>query len=292
MSQSNSGAINQQHVISQLSRQIQGMERSAVHARTRQNVRETISTGVDSLDQLSPTGGLLPGSLWEWLATSDGSGAATMAVAVAAQAAGHKPASGRSTKNVGTLVIVDRHHEIYPPALSTWGVNLEQTVIIQPDDTRQALWALEQSLRCRGVAATIGWVDQVGDHAYRRLQLATQRGGGVGMLIRSVRYRRSVSWADARLLVRPVRTPRNSSRARQEADAATLLPDGLGSVGQSVIKAEGRDFSPSHLTTLRIELASHGQLDGVRPSFIEVDIDDHTGSVRDVPRLASATRAG
>lgn len=291
MSQSNSAATDQQHLISQLSRRIHGMERSAVHARAHQNTREPISTGVDSLDQLSPNGGILPGSLWEWLATSDGSGAATMAVAVAAQVQGRQQVS-TDLEVRRTLVIVDRHHEVYPPALSTWGVDLEHTVIIQPDDARQALWALEQSLRCRGVAVTIGWVDQIGDHAFRRLQLATQRGGGFGMLIRSVRYRRSVSWADARLLVRPVRVRRDGENWRTR-DRETER-QGDPSSGHLPL-------SPSpHLARLRVELVSHkgpvvsdrASVQSLGPSFIEVDVDDHTGYVRDVPRLASATRAG
>ncbi len=294
MSQSNSAAFDQRQVISRLSQKIHGMERSAVHARKRQNTRESISTGVGALDQLSPNGGVLPGALWEWLATSDGSGAATIAVAAAARISGHVDESRRATPVhgrheltettaqtcPGTVVIVDRHHDVYPPALSMWGVDLEHTVIIQPDDARQALWALEQSLRCRGVAVTIGWLDQVGDHAYRRLQLATQQGGGVGMLVRSVRYRRAVSWADARFLVRPVRI---RSSEREQASEENHSHPGTRRLRIELV---------SHKGHVAADRASLRQADLADTPFTEVDVDDHTGAVRDVPQLASATRAG
>ncbi|MDA1018057.1 MAG: hypothetical protein O3A00_26825 [Planctomycetota bacterium] len=262
--------VDRQQTLSQLSRQIRGMERSTVHKQQRLHDAPTaISTGINALDQTLPDGGILPGSVWECLAVGDGSGAGTISLAVAAHVM-------RRHASQGELVIVDRHREVYPPALASWRIALERTVVVQPGDSREALWALEQAMRCRGVAVTIGWIDQMANHAYRRLQLAAQRGGGVGLLIRSARFRRSTCWADARLLV--------SGRSR------TMSHESRVQFPSKDCRLETTQDAPG-FRRLTLDLISYGHGSLARPS-IEVELDDHTGTVREVPRLAGAARAG
>lgn len=260
--QNDGSSVDRQQTLSKLSGRIRSMERSAVHKQPAPNAgSDSMSTGIDALDRMLPDGGILPGSVWEWLAAGDGGGAGTISLAVAAHVM-------RQQASVGELVIVDKHGEVYPPAMVPWRIPPERTVIVQPSGARESLWTLEQSLRCRGVAVTIGWIDQMADHAYRRLQLAAQRGGGVGLLIRAAQFRRSACWADARLLV------------TRKSPAKISNPRALD------LQAESPD---SRLLTLELISYGHGSLE--QPS-IEVDVDDHTGTVREIPQLASATRAG
>jgi protein ImuA len=100
----------------------------------------------------------------------------------------------------GACVVVDRG-DFYPPAAAHAGIPLERMVLVRPSDDREAWWAWEQSLRCSGVAVTLGVVDALDDRAFRRLQLAVETGGGLGFLLRSERWRASPSWASARLWV-------------------------------------------------------------------------------------------
>ena len=46
------------------------------------------------------------------------------------------------------------------------------------------LWALAECLRCRGVGATVAFIQRLSQIEARRLQLAAERGGGVGLFMR------------------------------------------------------------------------------------------------------------
>lgn len=150
---------------------------------------QTLSSGFETLDRLLPGGGLAGGTLVEWL--GDGSGAFTLAVAVA----------GFVIRAGGMLAIVGER-TLFPPAAAALGVPLERTVVIHPPDDRLNLWTWEQSLRCEGIAVTLGRMERAGDVVMRRLQLAAQAGGGLGFLIRPSASQGEASWAESRLLVK------------------------------------------------------------------------------------------
>src|SRR5205823_11439094 len=102
----------------------------------------------------------------------EASGAATLALAVAA----------RALQQGGACVVIDGTGEFYPPAADDLGIPLERMVVVRPDNPRIALWAWEQALRCEGVAVTVGWIGELSDRPFRRLQLAAEAGGGLGFL--------------------------------------------------------------------------------------------------------------
>ncbi|MEW4453662.1 hypothetical protein AB1L30_13395 [Bremerella sp. JC817] len=177
--------------IDQLNAQLREMERS------RPASRETVSCGCRALDRMLPREGLLRGSLIEWLAEGAGSGAQYLALTAARQAC----RAGQ------TLVIVDssarRGSTLYSPALSGMGLDLNRIVLVRPTDEKQALWSLEQALRCPAVGAVLGFPRQMDSYAYRRLQLAAEQSDGLGLLVRPSEVRGSPSWAELRWQVSP-----------------------------------------------------------------------------------------
>lgn len=152
-----------------------------------------LSTGWPPLDDLLPGGGLRRGTLVEWLAAGPGSGAAVLAWKAAQQAA----------QEGGAIVVLDRRREVYPPALAAWGVDLERVIFVQPQNARDEGWAWDQALRCPGVAAVWGWLDQADGQLFRRWQLSVETSGGVGLLVRSGDARTQPTWADVRWWVEP-----------------------------------------------------------------------------------------
>lgn len=194
------------------------------------------------LDRLFPEGGLRAGLLVEWLSADTGSGAATLLMLSAAQWLDRQ----------GKLVVIDPRRAFYPPAAMRLGIDLQHLAVIQPVSESDTFWALEQSLRCRGVAATVCWLQQVGDRTFRRLQLAAEQGGGVGFLWRPARYRYQPSWADVRFHVCPMQ---GSSAGRR----------------------------------LRLERLRGREERGRR--HVELELNDETGAVRLVTDLAPATIA-
>jgi len=149
-----------------------------------------IATGFDALDQLLAGPGLKRGTLTEWLGEGEGSGAASLALRVAAHI----------LRREGAFVVIDLEGEFYPVAAAQAGIPLERTVIVRPDSPMAALWSWEQSLCCPGVAVTFGWIDSLDDRLFRRLQLAAETGGGLGFLLRRPDCRSGPSWAAARIM--------------------------------------------------------------------------------------------
>jgi protein ImuA len=151
-----------------------------------------VSTGSRVLDRLLPAPGLRPGSLVEYLATGDcGCGAGTLALAAAREACRERRA----------LVVVDRQKRFYPPAAAAWGINLAETIVLQPADAAEELWGMDQALRCGAVGAVWAACEEIDGRDFRRLQLAAEQGGTLGILVRPARFRKQPSWADVRWLV-------------------------------------------------------------------------------------------
>lgn len=156
------------------------------------------SAGGPTLDALLPHGGLRPGTLVEWVCDARRSGANLLAMIAAASVLGHESSANRP------LVVVDGLGEaigktlgsganstsesFYPPAAISLGIAAESMVIIrkQRGHTRgDLIWAIDQSLRSGAVAAVYAEIGDWLDPAdARRLQLAAEAGGAVGLFVR------------------------------------------------------------------------------------------------------------
>ncbi len=137
-----------------------------------------VSSGCPPLDGILPEGGLHRGTLTEWLADGDGAGATTLAVLAAREAC----------RQGGTLVVVDADGGFYPPAAVRLGIAPEQLLLVRADQRADHDWALDQALRCPAVAAVMAWPEspagRLDDRTFRRLQLAAEAGGSLGLLVR------------------------------------------------------------------------------------------------------------
>jgi hypothetical protein len=158
---------------------------------------EAFSTGCAALDRALPGGGLVRGSLVEWLGEGPGCGAALLAVAAAreAQRAG------------GAVVVIDRDQGFYPPAAVTWGLDLTSTIVVRPTSDADQRWALDQALRCEHVAAVLAWPRRLDGRTFRRLQLAAESSGATGLLVRPAEARREPAWSHVRWAVAPRPAP-------------------------------------------------------------------------------------
>ena len=103
----------------------------------------------------------------------------------------------------GALVVLDHQQWFYPPAAAVLGVDLEAVIVVRTSQPRDQLWAVDQSLRCPAVAAVWAPLEQLAEHDFRRLQLAAEAGGGLGLLIRSHKVLQQPSWSDMQLLIHP-----------------------------------------------------------------------------------------
>lgn len=131
-------------------------------------------SGLDELDRALGGGFALPG-VHELIAPTPGSPARSIAMRLAANAA----------DNRHWIIYIDTAGDFYPPAAARMGVPLGRMIVIRTTRTLDALWVCEQALRCGAVAAVVLTLRDIEPHVSRRLQLAAEAGGTLGLLIRT-----------------------------------------------------------------------------------------------------------
>ncbi len=133
-----------------------------------------VASGLAALDAVLPGGGLPVGAVTELAGARDGGGAMTLAMLLSARAA-------RRRKHV---IVVDRHHTLYPPAMVQLGLDTTRLIVVRPARWAEAFWVFEEALRCPAVAAVVGSLGRLEVRASRRLQLAAERGGGMALIVK------------------------------------------------------------------------------------------------------------
>lgn len=137
---------------------------------------KTSSAGCAALDALLPAGGYEAGSVVEYLRTTPACGAVAFGL------------GGRRRSHASDgwfLVVVDTQHNVYPPTLTSHGIDLGKVIFVRPQSQADALWAVDQALRTSAVAAVVAELERIDDRSARRLQLAAECGAGLALLLHS-----------------------------------------------------------------------------------------------------------
>jgi hypothetical protein len=156
--------------------------------------RPVWSTGCSSLDARLPGGGWPTASLIEVLLDDTGLGEVQLFLPALVE-------SQRTSGDVPWLVWIAPPHEPYAPALAQQGIELTRLLVVRPTTATEALWAAEQALGSGVCAAVLLWLKGTDDRWLRRLKLAAEAGGALGVLFRPERHRFESSPASLRLLM-------------------------------------------------------------------------------------------
>jgi len=159
--------------------------------------RPVWSTGCSSLDARLPGGGWPTASLIEVLL--DDTGLGEVQLFLPALAACQR--SQGSGVDAPWLVFIAPPHEPYAPALAQQGIELGRLLVVRPATAAEALWAAEQALSSGVCAAVLLWLKGTDDRWLRRLKLAAETGGSLGVLFRPERHRFESSPANLRLMM-------------------------------------------------------------------------------------------
>jgi hypothetical protein len=167
------------------------------HDRLREaaNPRPTLGTGHDELDARLPGGGWPAAALIEVLV--DKSGLGEVQLFLPAMALRQQTAVGETP----WLVWIAPPYEPYAPALVQAGIDLKHLLIVRPASAMEGLWAAEEALRSGACAAVLLWLRGADNRWLRRLKLAAESGGALGILFRPERHRCESSPANLRLLL-------------------------------------------------------------------------------------------
>lgn len=123
-----------------------------------------------AIDAGLPWGGLPRAALHEILAAEPGA-AAGFAALVLARAG-------------GTVLWIAPDPDAWPPGLARFGLSPAHLVLVRAPRAQDALWAMEETLRCPAVGAALLMTGALDLTAARRLQLAAEAGGVLGLLLR------------------------------------------------------------------------------------------------------------
>jgi protein ImuA len=176
-------------VLEDLRIKIKGLERSIEHRGL-----VAISSSFPELDALLPGGGLALGSIIELIQSIEGCGALTLALKMA------QPAI--ATKG-GAWAVLDTDRSFYPPGIfekNSKALDIKKLLLIRTEP-RHAAWAFNQLLRCPDIGACFMTTPLMDNMNFRRFQLAAERGGGLGFIIRPIEAERKPCWASLRLRI-------------------------------------------------------------------------------------------
>ena len=145
--------------------------------RGRAPFRGVLSFGDARIDGALPGGGL-PLGRWHEM-TGEGAEIETAAAVAAFAAAVVAPLAAREP-----VVWILRRDDLYTPGLAALGFPAERLIQVKVRTEAEGLAALEDALGAAGIAAAIGEIEGADLTAGRRLQLACERSGATGFLVR------------------------------------------------------------------------------------------------------------
>lgn len=153
---------------------------------------EGYPTGFPVLDAALPGRGWPRRGLVEVLVSGTGHGELTLWAPLLRQLTGHATAR--------CCAFIAPPFELFAPAWRAMGMRLDRLLVAR---TGEPLWALEQSLLAGACGIGFGWLDAgVSLVMLRRLALAAEQGGALGILIRPPRVAHESTAAVLRLAVR------------------------------------------------------------------------------------------
>ena len=86
-------------------------------------------------------------------------------------------------KKNSAAIWISASRSIFPPALQSFAIAPDKIIFIELKKENQMLWAMEEALKCDGLAAVIGEIKELNFTASRRLQLAVEQSQVTGFIL-------------------------------------------------------------------------------------------------------------
>jgi hypothetical protein len=159
----------------------------------RRSLLAAAPSGFAQLDASLPGGGWPIGAIAELMPAAMGIGELSLLL----------PALSRLARAGRYIAWIAPPYLPHAPALVQHGVPLERVLIIRSSTLQESLWAAQQALLCPAFGAVLSWPAWISDKNVRRLQLAAETGGSLGILYRPPAAAREPSPAALRLQLEP-----------------------------------------------------------------------------------------
>jgi protein ImuA len=166
-------------IVKELRARLQRLEGAAARRRL------VLPFGIQAIDRHLPGGGLALGALHE--VAGGGNGAIDGAAAALF-------AAGIAARLRGQVLWCVTGQDLFAPALAQAGLVPDRVIYVEAGDETSILVCFEEGLRHGGLGAVVAEVARLSMTASRRLQLAAEGSGTIGIAIR--RWRRQTEAAD------------------------------------------------------------------------------------------------
>jgi len=134
-----------------------------------------VSTGFPELDDILPGRGWPQSGLLEVISRHWGMGELQLLIPLM-----------RSVIEKGKWILwVAPPHVLYAPALTQAGIDTKQILVVKQDTScKDALWSMEKALQTENCGMVLAWQNWLPSKVLRRLQLAAEAGGTLGVLFK------------------------------------------------------------------------------------------------------------
>ena len=156
----------------------------------------------------------------------------------------------------GACLWIGISRKLFPPSLMAFNVEPDRVIFIDLQREKDVLWAMEEALKCEGLAAVVAELREISFEQSRRLQLAVENSKVTGFLLRNDPRKLSPTTCVARWQITPLPSePENELPGvgfpRWQVD---LLRVRNGSPGSWKLEWVDGRFTPIHETITANEL--------------------------------------
>lgn len=93
--------------------------------------------------------------------------------------------TGNLMRRGGACIWISVARTLFPPSLKTFGIEPDKVIFIDLQRVKDALWVLEEALKCEGIAAVIAEIPEISFTQSRRLQLVVEQSKVTGFILRT-----------------------------------------------------------------------------------------------------------
>lgn len=136
--------------------------------------KQQIKTGLGIIEQAFPSAVFPTGVIHEFISNTQEASAATNGFITALLS--------RLIRQKGVCLWISTNRTVYPPALMLFGINPDRIVFIDLKREKEALWAIEEALKCTSLSVVIGEIPALQFKQSRRLQLAVEASKVTGFI--------------------------------------------------------------------------------------------------------------
>lgn len=126
--------------------------------------------------------------------------------------------TGKFMKEGGLCLWIGNSVKVFPSALKHFGLQPDRIVFINAAKRKDALWIIEEALKCEALTTVVSEISELGFTESRRFQLAVERSGVTGFVHRFCPRTENATACTARWKIAPL---------------PTVTQDGLPGVGHS-----------------------------------------------------------